>query len=184
MPWRWAIAAAMAVSCVARAAEDVVVKASRDGDAIRVTARATIHAPLPLVWETLTDYDRLALFIPGMRRSRTVDHRGAAAIVEQRGEARLLMFSYPINVTVASVHVPPYVIEIHLLKGNLRRLDGAYRIEPLPRGGVVLHWSGLIEPDLPMPPIISEYLMRASLGDQFRAMVREIDRRASLHHAD
>ena len=177
------MAALVAVSCVARAADDVSVTASREGDAIRVTARATLGAPLPLVWETLTDYDRLAEFIPGMHRSRVIERRGAAAIVAQLGEARLLMFTYPIDVTVASVHVPPYVVEVHLLKGNLRQLDGGYRIEPLSSGRIVLHWTGLIEPELPMPAIISEYLMRANAGDQFLGMVREIERRQDLRRS-
>ena len=153
------------------------MNASRDGYAVRITAQATLKAPLQIVWQTLTDYERLPEFIPGMHKSKVIGHRGAAAIVTQLGEAHLLMFSYPIEVTVASVHLPPYEIQIHLLEGNLKQLDGGYQIEPRPDGSLILHWTGLIEPSLTLPPLIREYLMRATVEEQFLGMVREIERR-------
>jgi ribosome-associated toxin RatA of RatAB toxin-antitoxin module len=173
---RSAAAAALLVSSAALAGE-ISVDAAREGDAIRVTARAVLEAPHALIWQTLTDYDRLHEFIPGMQHSRVIETRGPATIVEERGEARFLVFSYPIEVTVASVHRPPETIEIHLLKGNLRTLEGAYRIEPLPDGKQVLHWTGLIAPALALPDFVTRYLMRANVEDQFRGMVQEIERR-------
>jgi ribosome-associated toxin RatA of RatAB toxin-antitoxin module len=161
----------------ALAADDISVSAHREADAVHVSARASLRAPRDLVWDTLTDYDRLHDFIPGMRTSRVIGRRGAAVIVEQRGEARFLVFSYPIEVTVASVQRPPYLIEIHLLRGNLRKLDGAYRIEPLPAGRLILRWEGTIVPALALPSVVSQYLIRASVEDQFLGMVREIERR-------
>ena len=83
----------------ATAAEDAEVEAHRVGEAVEVTARATLRAPLEVVWATLTDYNNLPAFIPGMLRSRLLEYRGRAAIVEQRGEARFLFLSFPIEVT-------------------------------------------------------------------------------------
>lgn len=175
------VGAALALACGARAAEGVAIAAEREGRAIKVVARATLKAPPALVWQTLTDYDRLAEFIPGIVRSRVIERHGADTVVEQSGTARLLLFSYPIEVTVETRAHPPHVIEVRLLKGNLRQLEGAYRIEPLSDGRLVLHWSGLIEPDLALPPLIGEFLMRASVEEQFRGMVGEIERRAAAH---
>src|SRR6185295_20195222 len=86
---------AAALSCMllfpcargARPADDVSVEATRRDEALEVVCRALLDAPLDVVWRTLTDYDRLAEFIPGMRRSRVVERRGAVAVVEQLGEA-------------------------------------------------------------------------------------------------
>lgn len=162
-----------------RAAEDISVESIRRDDALEVVCRATIDAPLEIVWQTLTDYDRLPEFIPGMRSSRVVERRGAKVVVEQSGEARFLFLTHPIEVTVVSTERPPHLLEVNLLKGNLKRLDGAYRIEP--QGGlrILLIWAGTIEA-LSMPPLIGEMLMRSSVEDQFRGMVREIDRRDAL----
>lgn len=164
----------------AGAADDMSVETMRRGAAVEVVCRATLRAPRELIRQTLTDYDRLAEFIPGMLKSRVLEVRGATAIVEQVGEARFLMFSFPIEVTVASTDRPPDTFDLQLLKGNLRRLEGTYRLEPLADGRIVLHWRGLIEPEAPMPPLIGELLMRASIADQFEGMVREIERRQAL----
>jgi ribosome-associated toxin RatA of RatAB toxin-antitoxin module len=163
----------------AHAATDVSVRAERRESAVHVVARATLEAPLELVWKTLTDYDHLAEFIPGIATSRLLGYRGPAAIVEQHGAARFLFLSFPIDVTVESVEHPRSRIEVHVLKGNLKRLDGGYRIERLPSGALVLHWSGLIEPGVPLPPLIGELALRAQVERQFAGMVREIERRES-----
>ncbi len=163
----------------AAAAEDAEVEARRVGEAVEVSARARLHAPLEVVWATLTDYNNLPAFIPGMLRSHLVEYRGRAAIVEQRGEARFLFLSFPIEVTVASVEYPPHAIDIHVLKGNLRQLDGGYRIEPRADGELLLSWRGLIEPDMALPPLIGEMLMRLNVESQFFGMVQEIERRVA-----
>lgn len=162
----------------APAADDLTVEAYRRGPAVEVVARVTLNAPHELVWRTLTDYERLATFIPGMLKSRVIERHGPAAIVEQVGEVRFLFFRFPIEVTVASVEIPPDVIEVHVLKGNLKQLEGGYRIErgSVP-GALVLHWRGLIQPEVPLPPLLGEVIMRANIEDQFAGMVREIERR-------
>ncbi|HVP08165.1 MAG TPA: SRPBCC family protein [Burkholderiales bacterium] len=170
---------AVLASCETRAADNVTVAAQREGDAVRVSAHAVLRATPPVVWRTLTDYEHLAEFIPGMQKSKVVGHEGAATIVAQTGEAHLLLFSYPIDVTVASVLHPPNEIRIHLIRGNLKQLDGGYRIKPLAGGRLALDWSGLIRPELALPPLIGEVLVRRSIEDQFLGMVREIERRVA-----
>lgn len=167
----------------ATAAEDAEVEAHRVGDAVEVSARATLRAPLEVVWATLTDYNNLPAFVPGILRSRLIEYRGRAAIVEQRGEARFLFLSFPIEVTVASVEYPPHAIDVHVLKGNLRQLDGGYRIEPRADGALLLRWRGLIEPDMALPPLIGEMLMRLNVESQFFGMVQEIERRVASRGA-
>ncbi len=163
----------------ARAAADITVDAQRRGEALEVVCRAMLDAPLELVWQTLTDFDHLAEFIPGMRSSRVVSRNGAVAIVEQAGEARFLFFTFPIEITLSSTERPPHAIEASLLKGNLKRLDGVYRIEPQVAGRLLLTWTGVVEAQS-MPPLIGEMLMRSSIEEQFRGMVREIERREAL----
>ena len=163
----------------ARAADDISVEANRRDEALEVICRATLDAPLELIWQTLTDYGRLAEFIPGMRRSRVVEQRGAVSVVEQSGVATFLFVSTPIEVTLASTERPPYAIEVRMLKGNLKRLDGAYRIEPLTGGRMLLSWDGVVEA-MSMPPLLGELVMRSNIEEQFRGMVREIERRDAL----
>lgn len=177
-----ALSLALLAAPAAASAEEVTVEATRRDEALEVVCRALLDAPHELVWQTLTDYNRLAEFIPGMRSSRVIEQRGAEAIVEQSGEARFLFISYPIDVTLSTVERPPHAIEATLLKGNLKQLHGIYRIEPQRDGRILLSWSGTVEAES-MPPLLGEMLMRASIEDQFRGMVSEIERREALRRA-
>jgi hypothetical protein len=173
--------AALPVPGTLSAADGLRVEAARSGTGVAVSARAGIHAPLDLIWSTLTDYEHLPEFIPGMRQSHVVSRRGPAAIVEQRGGAGILFFTLPIRVTVESAEYPPHLITIRMLSGNLRQLNGRYQLERM--GGAedyILSWRGIIEPDIPLPAFITVPLMRASIEDQFTGMVREIERRSHL----
>jgi ribosome-associated toxin RatA of RatAB toxin-antitoxin module len=168
-----------------QAAEQVSIEASSRGSAVEIEARATIRAPYALIWQTLTDYDHLSDFIPGMKKSHVIDRRGNAAVIEQSGKAAILFFDYPIEVVIESLEKPPAFIGVRVLKGNLKQLEGGYRLEKIAdtRDEFVLRWSGLIEPSLPVPLFISMPLLRANIRDQFRGMVREIERREALRAA-
>lgn len=166
----------------ASAPDNVVVQAWRLGDAVQVRAQATVTAPHALIWRTLTDYDRLAAFVPGISQSRVLERRGSTSMVAQTGTAHLWFFSYRIEVVVESTEQPPDAIGIRLLKGNLKQLDGRYQLDRVAgkEGEFLLTWSGVIEPALPVPLLIALPLMRANITEQFGGMVREIERREAL----
>jgi hypothetical protein len=44
---------------------------------------------------------------------------------------------------------------------------------------VLLTWTGTVEAES-MPPLLGEMVMRSNIEDQFRGMVREIERRDAL----
>lgn len=163
-------------TATAGGADGLSVETTRRGTAVEVRAYALIKAEHGTVWSTLTDYDHLSEFVPGMRSSRVLERRGNTWVVEQRGETRFLFFAHPVEVTVLATARPPYALDVRLLKGNLRRLDGGYRMEPAPGGRIVLRWIGLVEPQS-LPPLLGELVMRASIESQFAGMVREIERR-------
>ena len=60
-------------------------------------------------------------------------------------------------------------------------MDGAYRIVP-PAAAAPALLDGMVEADS-MPPLFGELVMRATIEDQFRGMVREIERRDALRRA-
>jgi len=165
----------------AAAAEDLSVSARSVGPVVAIDARATIRAPLRLIWETLTDYDHLASFIPGITSSRVIGRQGDRTLIAQSGVADILFFKYPIEIVGESTPRPPFAIDLRLVSGNLRRLDGHYRIDPVGAGDerYVLRWNGLIEPSIALPGVIELPLLRANVSDQFAGMVKEIERRAA-----
>ena len=173
---RAALVLLWAAASGAGAAEGISIEATRRGSAVEIHAFALVDASYGTVWSTLTDYNRLTEFIPGMKSSRILEHRGDTMVVEQEGEARFLFFWFPIKVTVVTTARPPLAVDVRLLKGNLRRLDGGYRLQQVAPGRIALSWIGLIEPEA-LPPLLGMLVMRATIKDQFTGMVREIERR-------
>ncbi|HEX4329711.1 MAG TPA: SRPBCC family protein, partial [Burkholderiales bacterium] len=166
----------------AAAAEDFSIESSHQGGAVVLHVQVRIHARPAVIWGTLTDYDKLAQFVPGMTSSRVLERHGLTAVVEQKGAARVLFFSYPIEVTVESLESPPDRLMVRVLKGNLRQLEGGYHLSPVEgsEGDYLLSWRGVIEPDFDVPSLITVPLMRSTFKEQFLAMVKEIERREAL----
>jgi carbon monoxide dehydrogenase subunit G len=182
----WALGAGLWVLYApwAMAAAVVDVKTTRAGDLVEVRAYASIAAPLEVVWGTLTDYERLPEFIPGLKKSKVIARKGSTATVEQSGEARFMFMTVPIDVTLESTESPPNNIEVRRVSGTLRHLQGRYETEVSADGAQVhLRWIGSVEPENGLPPLVGEALMRRSIRQQFVGMVREIERREAARLA-
>ena len=156
----------------------IEVKAVRNGETFDVEASAEFDAGIELAWAVLTDYDRLAEFIPGMHQSRVVSREGHAVVVDQSGEASLLFLTFPIQVRLAIEEQPFDRIESHAISGNFRELSGNYRLE-VNGARLTLRYSGRMTPDFAVPPLIGTLLVRNTAARRFRAMVDEILRRQS-----
>ena len=161
------------------AAEDLSVEAERHGERVEVRARALIAAPVAAVWEVLTDYEHLPRFIPGIAKSVVRSRDDSRLLVEQSGEVRFLIFSFPIEVRLEVTERPPQSISSRAIAGNVRRMTGRYEIQPdAEHRTVLLRYVGEIEPDFRLPPLIGVAALRRTATEQFTAMVAEIERRA------
>ncbi len=157
-------------------AAEVVVHALRDGDVLLIEATAEFEATLAQSWQVLTDYDGLHQFIPNLRLSRVTGRGRNGLTVEQKGEARVLFFSIPIEVTLAINEFPPGKVVARAVAGNFRDMSGVYLLEGQD-GRVRLRYSGRMTPDFFVPPIIGTWLLRQHVHDTFAALVDEIVRR-------
>lgn len=183
-PWRLpTVAFALVLSAygpAARPAEQLSVEAERQGEGIEIRASAVVFAPLALVWEVLTDYEKLPRFIPGIARSSVRSRDGGRVVVDQVGEARFLFFVFPIETRLEVIESARERVTSRAVSGNLRRMLGRYDIAlDEPRGTCLLTYQGTIEPDFALPPLIGVAAMRAMVEEQFTAMVAEIERRAA-----
>ena len=161
----------------AAGAQQVAIETNGQGESITVTASAEMRVDPRTAWSVITDYDRLAEFIPYMRSSRVVRRAGDHFIVEQTGEFGFLWFNQPVQARLAVVEVPPRSVVAHAVGGNLKSMEGRYTVAVTPEGTVRLSYSGRLVPDFAVPPVIGKMVVRNVLADQFRAMVEEIVRR-------
>ncbi len=144
-----------------------------------VNAVARVGADLDTAWGVLIDYDRYAEFIPDLKSSQVLLREGNTAIVEQKGEAGFFVFHFKVEVTFLVAEEPRTSIRSRALSGTFREMTGTYL---LAQEGEVLHltYTGRLVPNFLLPPLIGTAAVKSAIQKQFGALVKEIQRRASL----
>jgi hypothetical protein len=167
----------------ARAAPEVsVVRAMVDGQPeFDVHAQVLVRASTARTWQVLTDYDRLATFVPDLQSSTRLPWPGAAAgqyLVEQHAVARLLFLRQPINLVLQVREQAMSVIDMTLQSGNMRKYQARWELLPQPPAQeVLLRYSGSIAPDFYIPGWFASTLMRRDLAAMLTAVAAEIEKK-------
>lgn len=178
---RTAVAIAFALSFgtvdAAPPAGDVQVKATREDE--QVTLTAIIHAPVSprVAWAVLTDFDRMAGWVPNLQESRIVSGPDERPLrLAQKGMKRvgLLTFSFE---SVREIELMPIrTIKAKVVSGNMRKLESTMRVSPEGEGTRLEYHLELI-PNYWVPPLIGPALIRRESRLQFEAIIDEMVRR-------
>ena len=161
---------------VALAAAEITVE--QHGNEILVHAQSDVDADRATIWSTLSDYDHLARFIPGMSSSRTVSRNGAEAVVEQKGSAGLGPFRQSFTVLLAVREDLNRSISASGIGGDFRGFQSRYEIVPIGSRRARIVYQATLVPGMFVPPIVGLFAMRSVIGSQFDALLEEIRRRA------
>jgi ribosome-associated toxin RatA of RatAB toxin-antitoxin module len=159
----------------ARAA-DVEVDVRRSGDVFTIVARAEFEGVVARAWEVLTDYGRYPRFIAELTQSRVLSRKGRAVQVDQKGEARFLFLSYPLDARLAVTEQPYERVSSRAVAGSFREMRNTYELEGR-EGRVILRYTGRLVPDFHVPPIIGTLALRHHVEAMFVALVEEMERR-------
>lgn len=144
---------------------------------VRIQAVAQVDADAEVLWATLTDYNRLASFVPGMTLSRQVSPPHARPrLVEQKGEGGLLALVLPDHVVLAMDERPPGWIGFRSVSGWVASMRGEWRIEGN-RRPVRLVYRAHVVPLLPPPPALTDGYVQEEIRLRLDAVVREAERR-------
>lgn len=160
------------------AAQDVEIATRRRGEALEIEGRARLEVPIAVAWAVLTDYEHLPRFIPGILASRVASRDGASLVLEQAGEIGMLLFSVGVEARLAVEEAPYRSISSRGLSGSFRSMQGRYDLREA-GGAIEFRYSGTIVPDAWLPAFVGDGVLAAQVDAQFRALVREIARRAS-----
>jgi ribosome-associated toxin RatA of RatAB toxin-antitoxin module len=179
MRFNVALIVALALAQGAAHAQEISVRAARDGDFITVTASVVMRVDPRVAWAVLSDYDHLAGFIPDMKISRVVSRDGNKLRVEQKGDVGFIFYKQPVSVMLEVHEEPQRRITARSIEGNVKGLETRYELR---HSGteVTLDYAGRFDPDFAIPPLIGMPLLRRVFERRFRAMVEEIQRRDAL----
>lgn len=174
-------------------ADNVQVDVRRSGRRFDAEAVLDLNADVATVWSTITDYDALPRFMPGIRGCRVLERRTLSGqreelVVQQQGEFRFFAFAQTMNVRLQVEHqierlavARAVEFDLGLLgKRGIDVFEGRYTITPPARGGrrVQLSYHAVIGLVLPPPPGVGSYAVRQNLAAQLEAVAREVARRS------
>lgn len=125
--------------------EDILdLKIEKSGkNSRRITAKIEVEAPLEAVWNVLTDYERLADFIPGLAVSQLLERRENGARLLQIGEQNLafgLKFKAKgiVDVYENELEILPIGIQrgidFKMVEGDFQVFEGKWGIEQFEGG--------------------------------------------------
>ena len=174
---------------------DVKVDVRRSGRRFEAEAVLDLAADVQTVWDTITDYDALPSFMPGIRACRVVERRALTKateqlVVEQHGEFRFLLFAQAMTVRLNIEHELLRVAEAKAVSFNLglfkrRAIDvfeGRYELtahgarRSAPR--TTLRYTAVIGLRLPPPPAVGSVAVRQNLVAQLGPVAQEVARRS------
>ncbi|HUO43323.1 MAG TPA: SRPBCC family protein [Burkholderiales bacterium] len=159
---------------------EVEVKRSHGIFSVHVTAPVVVDAQT--AWQVLTDYNHLADFVPGMKSSRVISAAGEPLRIEQKGETRFLFFSREFHVVLAIEELPPEQIKFHAVGGDMKRMQGEWRVRADGAAGVRLEYEAEIEPGFWVPIFLGTALMRHDVSDNIEGVAGEmLKRHAAVH---
>ena len=153
------------------------VNANTGLSGVKVEASQVLQTDASTLWATLTDYNRLATFIPDMVSSRLISAPGAPKRLEQIADAGLFAFVIPDQVVLALEETPNSLIRFRAVTGKLVSMTGEWRIVG-DKAPVTLLYRAHIVPLSPIPPLGSGYFVEDEVRARFEAVGREAERRA------
>jgi hypothetical protein len=147
---------------------------------VDIQAFIDVPADLPAAWEVLTDYNRLAEFVPDMESSRIVSKPGEAIKVYQRGKKSWLLIDMPLELVFRMDETPPSRIRFSLVSGNIRDMYGEWRLSPFGQG-VRIKYDAHMKPGLFSPRVPGDSLLiESDIENMMQAIGQEIMRRKKL----
>jgi len=175
----------------ATAAAEPEIEVRRDAGAYVVRAEVELQADRRTAWLTVTDYERLPQFVPGIRSARVLARVASGGserlLVEQVGEFRYFWFVQPVQVWLEVTHQPPErVLARSVLpsgvgaeRSTLREFEGSYLLTAVDESRTRFVYQARFEPAQAMLPVLGTLAVRHTVAEQFRALAAEIERRAA-----
>ncbi|XP_039123061.1 uncharacterized protein LOC120259516 [Dioscorea cayenensis subsp. rotundata] len=148
----------------------------------RIKACILVDADVESVWNVLTDYERLADFVPNLVYSGRIPcpHRGRIWL-EQRGLQRALYWHIEARVVLDLQELPDLDDGCELLfamvDGDFKKFEGKWSVKAGPRASTaVLSYEVNVIPTFNFPAIFIERIIRCDLPVNLRAIACRAER--------
>ena len=100
------------------------------GGTRRLAAQLTTSASFDSLWNVLTDYDRLNLYIPNLLSSKKIYQKDNNVHLKQVGAQDFLGIKFSAEVTIDLFENKELgLLKFNLIKGDFRKFEGSWKIK-------------------------------------------------------
>ena len=96
----------------------------------RILASVVIPQPVERVWQVLTDYERLADFIPSMTSSKLLPNSEGRIRLEQVGTQCFLKIKFCARVVLDMTENFPHELGFAMQDGDFKTFEGCWKLQP------------------------------------------------------
>ena len=125
----------------------------------KIVASVAIPRSLEQVWQILTDYEKLADFLPNVTKSALLPCADGGIRIEQVGAQCFLNFKFCARVILEMTECFPQEIGFSMVEGDFKSFMGKWRLQPANVGeqmATVLSYELMVQPPLAMPVSLIE----------------------------
>jgi len=135
------------------------------------------------MWQVLTDYENLPKIVPGMLESRLLGQQDGEVLLRQAARVADAV-DLSAEVTLAVREEPPDRILFRCVSGDLKRMDGMWRLNNSTGNGMLVVYEVVVQPTVWVPCWIVKRRLHEEGPKQLHALVSEAERRASLSSSE
>ena len=100
------------------------------GGTRRLAAQLTTSASFESLWNVLTDYDRLNIYIPNLLSSKKIYQNNNNVHLKQVGAQDFLGMKFSAEVTIDLLEDKDHgILKFNLIKGDFRKFEGSWKIQ-------------------------------------------------------
>lgn len=153
------------------------------GDRGKYVARVLVTASPDAVWRVLTDYGNLYKFIPNMSSSKILENRGDRKVIEQVDSRQVFLVPIVSRTKLAITETNRKQIDFRLIDGDLAKMEGYWKIEPVstvprrPPTQVLITYSINAQPNGSTPADAFYGIFKDALGETLQAIKKEVKNR-------
>jgi len=155
------------------------IAVTRDGPKYYVDASLYTAAPPQVAWDVLTDFDRMATFVPNLETSRAAVRSGNRVTLQQRGVARFGPLAFPFESQREIELVPIEIIRSRQTVGSMRHLVSLTTLSA-EGTGTRIDYHVEADPGALYPSFVMQPFLKGEVAEQFAAIEREMRRRAGM----
>ncbi len=119
----------LSANSAAFAATPSVSVADGSGEAKVVKAQVVIDAPATQVWQTITNYNNMASYMPGYKKSRVTGGAGSNKTLDIGVKVSALLPTYNYKVRVTE-NKSAYTVKIQRTSGDFKAINANYKLIP------------------------------------------------------